>query len=270
MARKALCIGINDYPGTGNDLAGCVNDAHDWASVLESRGFAVRAMLDRDATKANIVAALQRLIGEASAGDSIVVTYSGHGTFVPDEAGDEPDARDEALCPYDIDQGNVLLDDEIHALFSRRAANVRIVLISDSCHSGSVIRWAPPDRSSGAPLPRFLPPATWMRESALPRDAQGRVLTRMPAGSKAVAFAAGGDLLMAGCMDSEFSYDARFAGRANGAFTYYALKTLPALAQNATYADWYAAIRRYLPGASYPQTPQLVGGKRNRKFKVLE
>ncbi|WP_349769079.1 caspase family protein, partial [Zoogloea sp.] len=27
MSKKALCIGINDYPGTQNDLSGCVNDA---------------------------------------------------------------------------------------------------------------------------------------------------------------------------------------------------------------------------------------------------
>ena len=31
MGKKALCIGINDYPGTGMDLRGCVNDADDWA-----------------------------------------------------------------------------------------------------------------------------------------------------------------------------------------------------------------------------------------------
>ena len=30
MTKKALCIGINDYPGTDSDLQGCVNDATDW------------------------------------------------------------------------------------------------------------------------------------------------------------------------------------------------------------------------------------------------
>ncbi|MGE5839594.1 MAG: caspase family protein, partial [Deltaproteobacteria bacterium] len=39
MAKRALCIGINDYPGTGSDLAGCVNDANDWAVLLKKRGF---------------------------------------------------------------------------------------------------------------------------------------------------------------------------------------------------------------------------------------
>jgi hypothetical protein len=26
MSKKALCIGINDYPDVGSDLSGCVND----------------------------------------------------------------------------------------------------------------------------------------------------------------------------------------------------------------------------------------------------
>ena len=30
MANRALCVGINNYPGTNMDLAGCVNDANDW------------------------------------------------------------------------------------------------------------------------------------------------------------------------------------------------------------------------------------------------
>lgn len=52
MAEKtALCIGINNYPGTGSDLAGCVNDAKDWGSALEDRGYSVTSMLDGDATR---------------------------------------------------------------------------------------------------------------------------------------------------------------------------------------------------------------------------
>jgi hypothetical protein len=270
MAKRALCIGINNYPGTANDLSGCINDAQEWASALEAHGFAVRTLLDDQATKAGMVAAMQELIGGAASGDSAVITYSGHGTFVPDASGDEPDARDEALCPYDIDKGNVLLDDEIHKLFAARAAGVKVVLISDSCHSGSVIRWAPPDRNSISPLPRYLPPAAWMPKEQLPKNARGEVMTRIGSGARPVALSAGGDLLMAGCQDQEYSYDARFGGRPNGAFTYYALKTLKSLAAGATYAEWYTEIRKYLPGASYPQTPQLFGAKRNRRFKALD
>ena len=269
MAKRALCIGINNYPGTDNDLAGCVNDANDWAAALQTRGFTVQMLLDAEATKDRMVDAIRGVLDGLEPGGSAVITYSGHGTFVPDAAGDEPDARDEALCPYDIDRGHALLDDEINVLFAGRPPRSRVVLISDSCHSGSVIRWAPPDRDSDVPLPRFLPPAAWMPESRLPKNARGEVLTRVAAAARPVALA-GGDLLMAGCQDSEFSYDARFGGRPNGAFTYYALKTLPKLPQGATYADWHAAIRRYLPGASYPQSPQIFGAQRNRTFKILQ
>jgi hypothetical protein len=270
MAKTALCIGINDYPGTNNDLAGCVNDANDWAAALRGRGFAVKVLLDAQATKDSMTKAMKELIDGLAAGDSAIITYSGHGTFIPDAGGDEVDGRDEGLCPYDIDKGNVLLDDEIRALFARRAARARVVLISDSCHSGTVIRWAPPDRNSDVPLPRFLPPAAWMPEDKLPKNARGEVPTRVAPAARPVALPAGGDLLMAGCQDSEYSYDARFANRSNGAFTYYALKALPTLPPGATYAQWHTAIRKYLPGASYPQTPQIFGGQQNRKFKALE
>jgi hypothetical protein len=47
MAKKALCIGINNYPGTHMDLQGCVNDANDWAACPErTRLQAVTKLLD--------------------------------------------------------------------------------------------------------------------------------------------------------------------------------------------------------------------------------
>lgn len=271
MAKKALCIGINDYPGTANDLSGCINDAQDWSSALQARGFSVISLLDSAATKAGMITQMQRLIGEAQPGDSVVITYSGHGTWVPDDSGDEPDNRDEALCPHDINSGNALLDDEIQQLFAQRASGVRIVLISDSCHSGSVIRWAGPSAETEGPRVRFLPPAAWLPADRLPRAANGEVLARRETQSARLSglALASGDLLLAGCADTEYSYDARFQGRPNGAFTYYALKTLPTLPANATYADWYKAIRVYLPSSNYPQSPQLFGAKRNRRFRVL-
>jgi hypothetical protein len=272
MAKTALCIGINDYPGTANDLSGCINDAHDWANTLQARGFTVASLLDSAATKAGMVAELQRLIGQAQAGDSVIITYSGHGTWVPDTSGDEPDNRDEALCPHDINSGNALLDDEIQQLFARRASGVKIVLISDSCHSGSVIRWAGPSADTQGPRARFLPPAAWLPADRLPRAANGEILARRETRSARLGgmALAGGDLLLAGCADTEYSYDANFGGRPNGAFTYYALKTLPTLPANATYTDWYKAICNYLPSSNYPQSPQLFGPKRNRRFKVLD
>src|SRR5687768_14883727 len=105
MARRALCVGINDYPGTGSDLRGCVNDAADWSSELDRRGYQVESLLNKTATRVKILAALEHLISSSSSGDSLVFMFSGHGSWLPDDSGDEVDSRDEMLCPYDINRG---------------------------------------------------------------------------------------------------------------------------------------------------------------------
>ena len=276
MARSALCIGINNYPGTHMDLQGCVNDANDWAAALAERGFKVAKLLDEQATKAAMVAAMNDLIGKAGKSDSLVITYSGHGTYQPDEDGDEADGLDEALCPYDLQtKGEALIDDEIRQIFGARKAGVRIVLISDSCHSGTVTRAAAAEKDADT-RPRFMPMGNWLPARLLPKDRAGKPATTMvaPAGTSPLLGAYSnklGDLLLSGCKEgpNNYSYDARIAGRYNGAFTYYALKALKALKEGATYADWHKGIVKYLPSASYPQSPQIVGSEGARKGKVL-
>ncbi len=80
-----------------------------------------------------------------------------------------------------------------------------------------------------------------------------------------------GDLLLSGCKEgpNNYSYDAKIAGRYNGAFTYYALKTLKSLPAGATYADWHTAIGAHLPSASYPQTPRILGASAARRQPVF-
>jgi len=279
MARRALCIGINNYPGTHMDLAGCVNDANAWEAELKRRNFAVTKLLDAQATKAAMVEGFKTVIGGAASGDLVVITYSGHGTYVPDASGDEIDGLDEGLCPCDIQTGGgALLDDEIHALFAARKGGVRLVLISDSCHSGTVTRAAAPDPDADdVPRARFLPMGNWMPADKLPRGASGKPLTTMPVATGASPLGKAmsrrsGDLLLAGCKEgpNNFSYDARIQGRPTGAFTYYALKTLQALPATATYAQWHAALTpACLPSASYPQIPQIVGSAEARKQRIF-
>ena len=142
MAKRALCVGINDYPGTDSDLSGCVNDANDWAEVLNARGYEVTRLLDGQATRQALVEALTNLVSTARAGDSLVFTFSGHGSWLPDDDGDEPDGRDEMLCPYDINNQQYLMDDDLAKIFSQKPKDVLLYFISDSCHSGSVARYA--------------------------------------------------------------------------------------------------------------------------------
>ncbi|MCG8377283.1 MAG: caspase family protein, partial [Chlorobiales bacterium] len=141
MAKRAVCVGINDYPGTFNDLNGCVNDANDWANVLKDfYGFGnnIQVILDSDATKDAIMNALGDLVTGAHAGDIVVFTYSGHGTWQYDNGDrDESDNRDEALCPAD---DTVLLDDDLRSIIRQINPEARLTVISDSCHSGSITR----------------------------------------------------------------------------------------------------------------------------------
>src|SRR5437867_2634102 len=157
-SRHALCVGINNYPGTEDDLQGCVNDAKDWAAALDARGYEVKVLLDAQATRANMVGALTHLVSGTRPDDLAVFTYSGHGSWVPDEDGDEPDGRDEMLCPHDIRQGHYLLDDDLADIFARKAAGAHVFFISDSCHSGTVARFASPfspEEAKRQPRPRF-------------------------------------------------------------------------------------------------------------------
>lgn len=276
MAKKALCIGINDYPGTQMDLQGCVNDARDWAAVLGGRSYSVACLLDEQATRNAIMESIRDLVSAAAPGDRIVITYSGHGTYQPDLDGDEADGLDEALCPYDIQTaGRALLDDEIRELFQARPPGIRLLLISDSCHSGTVNR-APAEADADAPRPRFLPMDHWLPADRIPPTRSGVPLSSMPVSPGRSPFTGAlrkdaGDLLLSGCQEgpNNFSYDAKIGDRYNGAFTYYALKTLNALAPDASYAEWHRKIAEYLPSTSYPQSPQIVGHAAARRRKVF-
>lgn len=266
-AKYALCIGINDYPGTGSDLAGCVNDANDWAAAVAARGYTVKKLLDKKATRVNILTEMASVISMSKKGDSILIQYSGHGTYIPDQDGDEPDGTDECLCPYDLKARGVITDDELFDLFNSKATGVRLVMISDSCHSGTVTRFAPPAvRGRKAPQTRvkFLPPASFLSSRELNKFGVSRAIRKSsPPGRY-------GGLLISGCQDVEYSYDAYFGGRPNGAFTYAALATLKKLKTGASYKDWHKAIKSMLPSQQYPQSPNLFGSSTMKKWKVLQ
>lgn len=97
-------------------------------------------LIDKAATKSNMHEAISKIVGDTGREDIAVITFSGHGTWLADEDGDEPDGRDEALCPYDMTEGQILTDDDLYAIFRERKRGARIIMISDSCHSGTVAR----------------------------------------------------------------------------------------------------------------------------------
>jgi metacaspase-1 len=264
MAKRALCIGINDYPGTHSDLRGCVNDASDWQQALERRGFQTRRLLDSQATKERLLEVIGKIVADTASGDLAVITYSGHGTWIPDASGDELDHRDECLCPHDVAQNRPLTGDELFEVLSRRQTGARIAFLSDSCHPGTVARFGPAPRLPGdcTPRVRFLPP-----ESFLPADR--RATAGRMAGFPATRMRHGA-LFLSGCRETEYSYEAGFDGRPSGAFSHVAIKVLGSLPPGASFQDWFQAIRESLPSSAFPQTPQLVGSRSQRSWSVLD
>lgn len=270
MPKKlALCIGINDYPGTDSDLSGCVNDANDWGAALTKRGFTVTNLLDAAANGKAMREGIASVIEQAERGDLVVIQYSGHGSFVPDEDGDEPDDTDECLCPHDLMEKGPITDDELAELFAARAYGVKVIFISDSCHSGTVSKFAPittppttKDKSAPIRKVRFLPPGVFLSSEKIRKLG---VRSRRPASPPGRHQA----LLISGCQDTEYSYDAWFEGRPNGAFSFVALQALAKLPNSATYRDWYKGIRKVLPSQQYPQSPNLYGTSSMKKWKVF-
>jgi hypothetical protein len=268
MAKRAVCVGINDYPGNANDLNGCVNDAKAWSQLLTSRyGFPagdVKVLLDAQATKANMMAGLRSLLAGARAGDILVFTVSSHGTYVADTSGDE--AYDEAICPYDCDT-NLILDDELRELFAGTPDGVSLMVIADCCHSGTLTRAAVADAVPGMRVPderraRFLNPAHLKRAVLQdPWTAQPRRRQKYPQ-------AAMKDVLFSGCRPTEYSYDARIEGVYHGAMTAMAMK---AIAENPhiTWQQLQTRVQSLLDAADYPQHPQLEGTAANKKKPIL-
>lgn len=268
MAKKALCVGIN-YANTENELRGCLHDADDWSNLLSTHGFGVKQLKEKDATKQNIVNELKTLVSHLVIGDIGVFSYSGHGTWLPDRTGDEPDGRDEALCPIDMgeDGHNLILDDELTGIFARLARGATLVILADCCHSGTVYRMAVnPEVKTAYRKPKLIPPTHFITGTDLMLKvdrAFGQPKVRSNAPLPGVVH-------FSGCKDSETSCDAEINGRACGAFSYFATRAFGRGASlGSTYAEVHAAVRKNLPSWDFQQTPQINATLDMRKTKVF-
>jgi hypothetical protein len=266
MARKALCVGINDYPGDDGDLRGCVNDARAWAELLVGHfSFArddVKMLLDGEATKANMVAGLKHLLAGAKPGDVLVFTNSSHGSYEVDRSGDE--AYDEAICPFDCDTKGLLLDDELRRLFSGLAVSASLTVIADCCHSGSLTRAAQEaGAGEGYRRARFLSPKAFGKPELpdIERLAPRRLSKYTQADMK--------ELLFSGCTSREFSWDADIGGKPHGAMTYHAIKAIRDANYRIAWDDLHKRVRSLLDVAGFDQHPQLEGRPENKKRPVF-
>jgi hypothetical protein len=147
----SLHIGLNNvdpthYDGWNGQLYCCENDALFYHELADKAGIKNRKLLLSSGSQsaempisANLDKYLEQFSKTLNSGDFLFITYSGHGGQIGDlNFDEEEDALDETWCLYD----RQYVDDELWEHFSRFKKGVRILMISDSCHSGSVSKAA--------------------------------------------------------------------------------------------------------------------------------
>ncbi len=249
MAKgKAVHIGLNHidraHYGTDGELYGCHNDAHDMQKLARKLRYKTKVLLDDAATVDGVKSELHRGGAELRPGDTFLLTYSGHGGQVPDTNGDEAadplggagDGRDETWCLFD----RMLVDDELYALFAGFASGVRIAVLSDSCHSGTVTR----EVELGG---RCLPVKTLARVYKQHKQQYDSIQRDFPSSSRVTVGAC--VILISGCQDNQTSAD----GDGNGLFT----EHLKAVWDDGTFKGTLGRLRSRIAATMPPdQTPR--------------
>ncbi|KAI9851905.1 MAG: hypothetical protein M1824_002444 [Vezdaea acicularis] len=151
--RKALLIGINYYH-TPHELKGCINDAfHMREYLVRDRGFSdspgdMVMMTDApenrgtpfEPTGTNMLQAFNWLVTGNRPGDSVFLSYSGHGGQVKDPDGDRDSGFDDTICPVDFSTSGQITSDTLHkTLVSPMLPSCRLTILFDCCHSGSAV-----------------------------------------------------------------------------------------------------------------------------------
>ncbi len=255
--KYALLVGINDYPRPITPLHGCVNDMSNVRDKLIGQfGFPtgnIESLFNGSATRGRILAGIDAYAGKVRRGDVFVFGYSGHGTVFPDERSEEldetrvitpknrqPGKYDAALVPIDVRAGdsgkpwgNLILDDELYERFKRLTdKGCLVIVISDSCHSGTLgrgthrVKAISTEEALGIPYDRIGKPAG--SRTVESRDLGGLYLT------------------MTSSTDEQVSIEWRDdEGRECGLFVYSFLKALRAAGTNRpSYQQVYDYTRR--------------------------
>ena len=259
----ALTIGLNSvdpghYQGWSGDLLACEADARDMALIAKSRGFSVSSLLTKAATRGAVTQAIRSHAQSLVSGDIFMLSYSGHGGQLPDLNADEDDGEDETWCLFDGE----LVDDELYAALGAFAAGVRVLVFSDSCHSGSVVKAAfyatSADGSRAARVAsgftgreevryRAMPPAVALRTYQANQALYDPILNDRSIRGSAEKVKAS-VLLISGCQDNQLSADGTF----NGLFT----GTLKQVWNGGKFRGYYKTFRKRIVNRMPPdQTP---------------
>ncbi len=282
-ARFGLFIGINQYKDSEiSDLSGCVRDATRLRDIFVKRfRFQEVAFLcDEQATREGIAAGFRKLVSRVEAFRNkekeenkdqqtvwVVVTYSGHGYRVRNQnSQDDPekDGLDSTWSPHDTSSmsgDGEIRDDDIYLVWLRLTEDFRanVLLISDSCHSGSIhrgmstqarSRWMSGSEIFDGPSEDLFPEYARRRRG---QDDNGTDLARF------VKYSA--------CLDSEYALE----DPQGGYFTLSLCEVLPTVGPKTTYEEVHEHAVKFLqevwgtPQWS-PQHPQFSSNVENNYF----
>ncbi len=257
----------NHYGGWSGPLNACEADARDLETVAKSQGFETIRLETAMATRYAVIKGIKSAATTLTDGDIFLLTYSGHGGQVPDRSGDEADLQDETWCLFD----GQLIDDELRVLWSEFASGTRVLVLSDSCHSGSVTR-APvsigdTETLTRGPLAeilgtvgakyRFMPDDAAARTYRLNRDFYDEIQKNVPENLPPIITTV---RLISGCQDNQLSLDGTF----NGLFTGQLLRVWSSGRFTGDYATFHNSILRRMPASQSPN--HLVFGTPNPAF----
>lgn len=266
----SLHIGLNSvdpskYEGWDGTLAACENDAISMEQIASSLGYETHKLITKNATRAAVIDAMSKAAAKLKDEDIFLLTYSGHGGQVPDKNGDEIDGEDETWVLYDGE----LVDDQLHELYLKFSAGTRIVVLSDSCHSGTVSR-AAYERIAPIEADAGVRSGSVFRPKAIPRQFQDKVVKRyqtefdqIQENTKAAVTRSpeATVLLISGCQDGQLSSD----GDVNGLFTENLLKVWNGGKYEQDYRHFQKAIKRRMPPSQQPN--YYVVGTPNPSFE---
>lgn len=254
MARGiSLHIGINKpssaFPNV-RTLRGCENDALAMEQIAEAKGFQTRdLLLGSDATYARVTTKILSAAAQLEDGDIFLFTFAGHGFQVVDVGSgqDEPDFLDEVLLLFDVE----LLDDVLRKnMWPRFKAGVRVLMVADSCHSGSVFLipgdTAQPVATSSNFVPRTISVGTGRQHQAEYGEFYRNLLVPIfdPPINASV-------LLLSACAPDQPTGD----GEQNGMYTAALLKVLRNPEPPKNYDDLVQAIDTELKELGHDQIP---------------
>lgn len=231
-------------------------------AIAHSRGFETHQLKTTQATREAVSEAIARAADELIAGDFFLLSYAGHGGQLTDRDGDEADGKDDTWCLYD----GQLLDDELTVLFARFQPGVRVLVLSDSCHSGTMLKSASPAVDTVERVPddftesRLMPRATAIDVGEAYRAFYADIQRKLPRPKPRIQATV---RLLSGCQEHEQSFGNKETGRFTAAVKeVFADGTYPH-----SYQQFHIDIQAAVAKAMNPQTPgHMLLGSVNDEF----